>query len=189
MELPETEPPEGDIWVFGYGSLMWRPNFPHVETRPALLRGYHRALCIYSVAYRGTYERPGLVFGLDRGGSCRGLAFRVQEKDVKEVMNYLDEREMVTGVYRPRWRRIEITDGALKPTVLSYLFVADTRHEQYTGKLSDDEAVRMILQGHGKAGPCIDYLINTFEHLKELGIHDHGLERLIRKSQAVSGST
>jgi len=178
--------PDGDIWIFGYGSLMWRPNFPHAETRPALLRGYHRALCIYSVEYRGTYERPGLVFGLDRGGSCRGLAFRVLEKDVKEVMNYLYEREMITGVYLPRWRHIETTDKASKKTVLSYLFVADPDHDQYTGKLSDDDAIKIILQGRGKAGACIDYLTNTFEHLQELGIHDRVLERLILKTNTVS---
>ncbi len=182
------EPSAQDIWVFGYGSLMWRPNFPHVEIRPALLRGYHRALCIYSVEYRGTYETPGLVFGLDRGGSCRGLAFRVLENDVSEVMNYLYEREMVTGVYRPRWCPIEVGQGSSKETVQSYLFVADPDHSQYTGKLDDDDAVRIVLQGHGKAGACIDYLTNTFDHLRELGIHDRVLERIIRKAKAVSGS-
>jgi cation transport protein ChaC len=176
------EKPEGDFWVFGYGSLMWHPNFLHAETRPALLRGYHRALCIYSVEYRGTVETPGLVFGLDRGGSCRGLAFRVLKKNAEEVMDYLFEREMVTNVYRPRWGNISTTTDTGLQNVKSLLFVADPSHQQYTGKLSDDDIVRTVLQGHGKAGPCIDYLTNTFDHLQELGIHDHALSRIIKKA-------
>jgi glutathione-specific gamma-glutamylcyclotransferase len=187
--MTTMERPDGDIWVFGYGSLMWRPNFPHSETRPALLRGYHRALCIYSVEYRGTYETPGLVFGLDRGGSCKGMAFKVNENDAEDVMNYLYEREMVTGVYRPRWQNIELDVGQAKQTVLSYLFVADPDHPQYTGKLEDDAAVKIVLQGHGKAGPCIDYLTNTFDHLIELGIHDRPLERIIQKTKAAFNRT
>lgn len=173
------EKPNGDFWVFGYGSLMWKPDFPHVETRPALLQGYHRALCIYSVEYRGTVETPGLVFGLDEGGSCQGLAFLVQEKDAGDVMNYLHEREMVTGVYQPQWHDIKTTINNAIETVPSYVFVADTNHRQYTGKLSDDEIVQLVLQGHGKAGPCIDYLTNTRDHLIELGIHDQALVRII----------
>ena len=175
---------DGDIWVFGYGSLMWRPDFPHAQTSPALLRGYHRALCIYSVEYRGTQQTPGLVFGLDRGGSCRGLAFQVQQKDAQDVINYLNEREMVTSVYRPRWCPVETTNGASKQSVMAYLFVADPTHSQYTGKMSDEDVVRTIRQGHGKAGACIDYLSNTHEHLKALGINDRNLGRLIKKAKA-----
>ena len=93
----------GDIWVFGYGSLMWRPDFPHVETRPARLRGYHRALCVLSTRYRGTKARPGLVLGLDRGGSCVGRAFRVAARDADRVLAILHEREMLNRVYNPRW--------------------------------------------------------------------------------------
>jgi len=174
-----------DIWVFGYGSLMWRPNFAYAEVRPALLRGYHRALCIYSVAYRGTYQTPGLVFGLDRGGSCRGMAFRVLAKNAAEVMNYLYDREMVTGVYRPRWLNVELGPVSASKVVQSYVFIADRTHEQYTGKLSDKDAVKIIRQGHGKAGSCIDYLYNTYEHLRELGIHDRSLSRIIEKSRDV----
>jgi len=175
--------PTGDLWVFGYGSLMWRPNFPYEEARSALLRGYHRALCIYSVEYRGTYETPGLVFGLDRGGSCRGLAFRVLEKNADQVMSYLYEREMVTGVYRPRWRDIEVSDGKTLEKVHSYIFVADTTHDQYTGKLPDDETVKLVLQGRGKGGACIEYLKNTLDHLRELGIEDKNLARIVSKAE------
>ncbi len=180
------EQPNGDIWIFGYGSLMWNPDFPHEETRPALLRGYHRALCIQSVEYRGTVECPGLVFGLNRGGSCRGLAFRVLEKNAPEVMKYLYQREMVTGVYRPLWRTIETRAGSSKHAVTAYIFVADVTHSQYTGRLSDEDAVKLIVQGHGKAGPCIDYLTNTYDHLMELDIHDRTLGRIIEMVKPAS---
>jgi cation transport protein ChaC len=173
------ERPAGDIWIFGYGSLMWRPNFPHAETRPARLHGYHRALCIYSTAYRGTYEVPGLVFGLDRGGSCRGLAFRVIDADADDVMGYLYEREMINHVYRPKWLTTTLPTG----TVSAYTFVADTSHEQYTGKLDDAETVKLALQGCGKSGTCIEYLQNTLAHLEELGIHDGTLERIVRLAE------
>ena len=102
-----TPPPGEDFWVFGYGSLMWHPGFPHVEVRLAVLHGYHRRFCVYSHRYRGTPERPGLVLGLDRGGSCRGLAFRVPAAESAEVIDYLYEREMITGVYIPRWFSLE----------------------------------------------------------------------------------
>ncbi|MEE9318596.1 MAG: gamma-glutamylcyclotransferase [Rhodospirillales bacterium] len=169
------EIPEGDIWVFGYGSLMWRPNFSHTEAQPALLRGYHRALCIYSIEYRGTRERPGLVLGLDRGGSCRGRAMKVAREHADEVIGYLHEREMINRVYKPKWLPVTLPSGK----VSAYAFVADRSHEQYTGKLADDDAVRLILQGRGKGGPCLDYLNSTLRHLDELGIPDGPLHRLV----------
>ena len=106
---PPMKSARQDIWVFGYGSLMWRPNFPHRDFQPALLRGYHRALCVYSNRYRGTDECPGLVLGLDRGGSCRGRAMRVAGSDVDAVIAYLDRREMVNKVYTPRWLPVQLT--------------------------------------------------------------------------------
>ncbi len=172
--------PSGDIWVFGYGSLMWRPNFAHADTEPALVHGYHRALCIYSTTYRGTHAKPGLVLGLDRGGSCRGMAFRVAAADIEAVMDYLYAREMINEVYRPTWLNARLPDR----TVKAYGFVANPGHPQYVGDLEDAEAVRLILQGCGKSGHCVDYVRNTIEHLKELGIRDHTLERLLRKTKA-----
>jgi len=179
-----AERPQGDIWVFGYGSLMWQPNFEYAEQRPAHLHGYHRALCVYSWEYRGTRERPGLVFGLDRGGSCRGIAFRVLEKNADVVMHYLFEREMITGVYRPRWQTIHLLAHGNKnmARTSAYVFTADPDHEQYSGKLPDAEAARLVRQGCGKAGPCIEYLQNTLRHLNELGIHDRALARIIKKT-------
>lgn len=176
--------PSGDIWIFAYGSLMWHPNFEHAEKRHAHLQGYHRALCIYSVEYRGTADTPGLVFGLDKGGSCRGMAFRVLEKNANAVIDYLSEREMITGVYTPSWQTIELCDDQqnLLTKTSAYIFVADTNHTQYCGTLPDEETVRLVRQGHGKAGPCIDYLQNTLDHLHELGIQDPTLARIIEKT-------
>lgn len=169
------EIPEGDIWVFGYGSLMWRPNFPHMETQPALLRGYHRSLCIYSTEYRGTYQQPGLVLGLDRGGSCRGLAMKVARKDVDEVIGYLHDREMINRVYKPKWLPVALPAGK----VSAYAFVADRSNEKYVNPLSETDAVRLILQGRGKMGTCLDYVQNLVRHLDELGIPDGPLHRVV----------
>jgi len=187
MAKPEREliaAPDHDFWVFGYGSLMWRPNFPHAEQRPARIWGYHRAPCIYSVEYRGTYERPGLVLGLDRGGCCHGMAFRVRAVDGPGVMGYLYEREMVTRVYRPRWLKGELAADSQRPArrLTVYTFVADPDHDQYTGRLDDADAVQLILQGCGKAGECLEYLENTLCHLRELGIEDRALARIVEKA-------
>ena len=169
-----------DVWVFGYGSLMWRPGFPHLAVEPALLRGYHRAFCVYSVRYRGTPERPGLVTGLDRGGSCRGRAFRVAAADAGEARAYLDRRELVTGVYRRRTVPVELPGGR----VMAWAYVVDTAHRQYAGKLPLAEAARVILRGRGASGDNRDYLENTVAHLDDLGISDgpaHELWRLVEK--------
>jgi len=171
-------PPGEDYWVFGYGSLMWHPGFPHLEVRIARLRGLHRGFCVYSHRYRGTPEVPGLVLGLDRGGSCQGMVFRVPAGEGEEVLDYLYEREMVTGVYRPSWRRAETDLGA----VSAITFVVDRDHRQYAGRLSHEEMVELILQGCGNRGPCMEYLENTVHHLRALGLEDRGLERLLKET-------
>ncbi len=163
------------LWVFGYGSLMWRPGFNHDEVQPALLRGYHRAFCVYSVHYRGTSARPGLVLGLDRGGSCRGRAYRVAARDADEVIAYLDAREQVTSVYLRR--RVTIEIGAARVPAVTY--VADRAHSQFAAKLSLPRAAEIILGGHGVAGDNPDYLENTVAHLDELGIVDGPLHELL----------
>ncbi|MEP5262201.1 MAG: gamma-glutamylcyclotransferase, partial [Nitratireductor sp.] len=122
-----------DLWVFGYGSLMWRPGFEYEERRAALLRGYHRAFCVYSHVHRGTPEKPGLVFGLDAGGSCRGVAFRVEGARAADVKRYLQAREQVTLVYRDVVKPVELVDDGLRVEALC--FVVDRAHEQYAGRI------------------------------------------------------
>ncbi len=176
-----TPPPGEDFWVFGYGSLMWHPGFPHVEVRVARLRGLHRSFCVYSHRYRGTPESPGLVLGLDRGGSCQGMVFRVPAAESEAVLDYLDEREMVTGVYHPTWRRAETEAGR----VTAMTFVADREHRQYAGALDHDSVVALILQGCGNRGPCLEYLENTVHHLHALGLRDRALERLLKEARRI----
>jgi cation transport protein ChaC len=127
------------MWVFGYGSLMWKPGFPHDEARLAHIHGYHRALCVWSWVHRGTRARPGLVLGLDAGGSCVGIAHRVVAADRDSVVEYLYARELVTHVYMPVVRPIRIEDVG---TAAALTFVADRGHDQYAGKLSAVEAAR-----------------------------------------------
>jgi glutathione-specific gamma-glutamylcyclotransferase len=164
-----------DLWVFGYGSLMWRPGFPYVESRVARLNGAHRALCVYSWVHRGTAERPGLVFGLDRGGTCRGIAFRVAADAGEAVVAYLREREQVTAVYLERMRPIRFANGA-EANALTYL--VDRDHRQYAGKLDEETQFRLVAGASGQAGPNRDYVISTAAHLAELGMPDARLTRL-----------
>ncbi len=164
-------------WIFGYGSLMWDPGFPYLAREPALLRGYHRAFCIYSIRYRGTRERPGLVLGLDRGGSCRGIAYRIADEKAASVFAYLKEREMTTDVYDERLVPVELASGR---RVRAHTHIADQHHREYAGKLSLARVAELVCQGHGERGPCADYLANTVRHLDELGIRDGPLHSLLR---------
>lgn len=169
--------------MFAYGSLMWRPDFPHIETAPALLHGYHRSLCLYSIRYRGTRDLPGLVLGLDHGGACRGLAYRVASADSEAVQGYLYEREMGHYAYRPKWLNIIVG----RQRISAYTFIIRREQEQYAGKLDDKTTIALIRQGHGEAGSSIDYLRYTLEHLGKLGIKDRTLERLLANAYGNSG--
>lgn len=166
-----------DLWVFGYGSLMWRPGFPYVETMPARLYGAHRALCVWSVSHRGTAAKPGLVLGLDHGGSCRGVAFRVAEDNGDSVKEYLRQRELITRIYREVYRpvRLEGLDGRI---VSALVYVVDRRHKDYAGILDPALALDVVRGGHGQSGANRDYVINTVDHLAQLGIRDPALEWL-----------
>jgi glutathione-specific gamma-glutamylcyclotransferase len=164
-----------DLWVFGYGSLMWRPDFPYLESRPATLLGAHRALCVYSWFHRGTPEHPGLVLGLDRGGACRGIAFRVAEAEAPKVVGYLREREQVTAVYLERFRPVRFPQGG-GAKALTYL--VDRDHPQYAGKLDLEAQLALVTRARGRSGINRDYVLNTAAHLAELGIRDPALEWL-----------
>ena len=166
-----------DFWVFGYGSLMWRPGFAYVEAVPARLAGAHRALCVYSWFHRGTQERPGLVLGLDVGGACLGLAFRGEGKDRDSVIAYLRERELVTSVYREVWRPVSpMGKAARRVSALAYL--VDRSHVQYAGRLPPERLLEMVRGGIGKSGANAEYVQNTVRNLRELGIRDPILEKL-----------
>ena len=165
-----------DLWVFGYGSLMWRPGFPFLEARPGRLIGFHRALCVYSVFHRGTNERPGLVLGLDRGGSCRGVAFRVAAAEREEVLAYLRKRELVTDVYLERVRPVAIEGASEAVEAVTYL--VDRKHRQYAGVLPYERLLELVRAGSGESGANRDYVLQTAAHLDELGIADATLARL-----------
>ena len=158
---------------------MWRPEFPYTDSQPALLRGYHRSLCIYSIEYRGTREYPGLVLGLDKGGSCKGRAMRVERIQAKKVLKYLHEREMKHRAYFPKWLPVNISTGTIK----AYCFVVKQNHEQYTGKLDDEAMLKLIRQGSGKGGSCLDYLRNTIHQLDKLGILYGPLHRILQLAE------
>ena len=176
---PESE---GDLWVFGYGSLMWRPGFAFVEQQPARLIGEHRALCVYSFDHRGTPERPGLVLGLDRGGACRGIAFRVAAAKRAETIAYLREREQTTHVYREVMRSVWLRDDA-RTRVSALAYVVDRSHVQYAGRLSLADQARYVHQGHGRSGANRDYVLSTVEAIEAEGFRDAQLHRLAQMLQ------
>jgi len=162
-------------WVFGYGSLMWNPGFPHRSHQLGLLRGAHRSLSIISHHHRGTAEQPGLVFGLARGGSCRGMVFEVEDQDWPDVQDYLRAREQVTMVYRDVHRPVRLDDGR---TVQALAFLVDERHEQFAGRLALEAQLAMVRQGVGLSGRNVDYVLNTARHLEQLGIRDRQVMEL-----------
>jgi glutathione-specific gamma-glutamylcyclotransferase len=170
----------GDLWVFGYGSLMWRPGFDALERVPARLKGLHRALCVYSFVHRGTPERPGLVFGLDHGGMCRGIAFRVAAAAREKTIAYLRAREQVTSVYLETTRRIELEDAS-KRQVRALCFTVDRGHVQYAGRLSLTELVHHVRQGHGSSGANRDYVLEAVQALEALGYRETELHLLAER--------
>ena len=182
MSVPATPLPldaDGSLYVFGYGSLIWRPGFAYSAAHPALLRGYHRRFCIWSRSYRGTPEAPGLVLGLDRGGACRGVAFRVPGPDAAAVLDYLQEREMPRSeeaVYERRVLRVSLLDGAGRD-VRAVAFVVDRTRASYC-RPEADVAAAAIARGLGQMGPNREYLLNTVAHLRAMGVRDAGLDRI-----------
>ena len=182
-------PSHEDLWVFGYGSLMWRPGFEFLEQVPARLIGEHRALCVYSFDHRGTPEKPGLVLGLDRGGACRGIAFRVAAKRRNEVIGYLRGREQTTHVYREVTRSVWLENDA-RERVAALAYVVDRGHVQYAGRLSLHEQLRYVRQGHGRSGNNRDYVLETVRSIEAQGFRDsqlHQLALLLRDETPLSG--
>jgi cation transport protein ChaC len=174
---PEAESTKADLWVFGYGSLMWRPGFEFIEQVPARLIGEHRALCVYSFDHRGTPEKPGLVLGLDRGGACRGIAFRVATRLRSATIDYLRGREQTTHVYREVMRSVWLENEA-RQRVSALAYVVDRGHVQYAGRLSLAEQLRFVLQGHGRSGNNRDYVLSTVKSIEAQGFRDAQLHQL-----------
>jgi cation transport protein ChaC len=176
-KIPSDAESKGDLWVFGYGSLMWRPGFDFIEQVPARLIGEHRALCVYSFDHRGTPEKPGLVLGLDRGGACRGIAFRVESKLRNDTVAYLRSREQTTNVYREVMRSVWLEDEA-RQRVSALAYVVDRGHVQYAGRLSLADQLRYVLQGHGRSGNNRDYVLSTVKSIEAQGFRDEPLHQL-----------
>jgi cation transport protein ChaC len=175
--VPETELTKGDLWVFGYGSLMWRPGFEFIEQVPARLIGEHRALCVYSFDHRGTPEKPGLPGKRCRGGACRGIAFRVAAKQRGNTVDYLRGREQTTNVYREVTRSVWLENEA-RQRVSALAYVVDRGHVQYAGRLSLAEQLRYVQQGHGRSGNNRDYVLSTVKSIEAQGFRDGQLHQL-----------
>ena len=172
-------------WVFGYGSLMWRPGFPFLDRSAAVLHGRRRAFCIYSVHHRGTYERPGLVLGLTHGGSVRGAAYRVAEADWNDVYAYLLEREQPTETYVERRVNVRLADDR---HVEALTFLSDRRHVQWAGDLTLDAQAALISGATGLSGRNIDYLRDLVMHLRAEGCRDRSMEQLLARVEALDAA-
>jgi glutathione-specific gamma-glutamylcyclotransferase len=166
--------PSADIWVFGYGSLIWNPAFHFVERRIGTIHGWHRRFCLWTTLGRGSPDCPGLMLGLDRGGSCRGVVLRIAPAEVEVELDVLWRREMVSNAYVPVWVKVATDEGALS----AIAFTINRRHERYADRMAEAETADIIARAAGRIGPCRDYLLNTVEHLDQLGIHDRALRRL-----------
>jgi cation transport protein ChaC len=164
-----------DLWVFGYASLIWNPAFESLEQRVAGVHGWHRALEMFSRINRGTPERPGLVCALVSGGSCRGVVYRIGQRAAESALAALWEREMITGVYDPRWLRCQSAAGEVR----ALAFTLSRRSPNHTGALTEAQLVEILRHARGKYGTTLAYLHDTSSSLRRHGIRDHGIERLV----------
>ena len=162
------------VWVFGYGSLIWNPACHFDRRRTGRIHGYHRRFCLWTHLGRGNPQCPGLVLGLERGGSCHGVALRIAPEQVQDELGVIWAREMISGAYTPRWVTVHGPEGPVRAVA----FVINRAHERYARYLPDEQIAEVISTAGGSLGPCADYLINTVDHLNELGIRDRALERL-----------
>ena len=166
---------QSDLWVFGYASLIWRPEFDAAEHRPALVRGWHRALRMRSRVNRGTPDQPGLVYALMSGGMCRGMVYRIPRERGPEELDRLWQREMPTGVYDPRWLRCQTADG----DVMALAFTLSRRSPNYTGRIDDPALLAILRHAHGRYGSTLDYVVRTAEALRQHRMCDRESERLL----------
>jgi len=176
-----------DLWVFAYGSLMWRPGFEFLERHQARVVGAHRALCVYSYVHRGTPSKPGLVLGLDRGGNCRGIAYRVAAAKRTQTIDYLRAREQVTLVYREAWRMVRLGDDP-QQSVNALCYIVDRGHRQYAGRLTLAQQLHFVRQGHGRSGACRDYVLAAVKELEVHGYRDDSLRLLAGRIRGIHES-
>jgi cation transport protein ChaC len=176
--------PGEEAWVFAYGSLMWNPAIEFAEAQPCKIEGWHRSFCFWLPLGRGTPELPGLMLALERGGSCEGIAYRLAPHQVRSELAIVWNREMLAGVYKPRWAPVTLRDGRL---VTAVTFEVDTKHCQYTGDLSMDRTAHHVAFAEGRRGACRDYLANTVAHARALGIYDDYLEDLVERVAHLRG--
>lgn len=179
-EMLARTPKPDRVWVFGFGSLIWNPAFHFVERRKALVHGFHRQFCLWAKAGRGSPERPGLMLAIERGGSCHGVAYRIDPRHVETELDVVWRREMLTGAYRPVWVAARTPEGIEH----AIAFAANRTHERYVRGLDADETARLLATGSGPLGTCCDYLFDTVSHLRELGIRDRRLEALEHRVRA-----
>jgi cation transport protein ChaC len=168
-----------DLWIFGYGSLIWRPDFEFAERRAAKVHGWHRALKMWSRINRGTPERPGLVFGMLSGGCCQGMVFRIPRPAGRQVLARLWSREMTMGVYDPRWLACQTSHGS----VTALAFTLSRKSPSHTGVLSEEDYRLIFSQASGIYGTTLEYAHRTLEELRRHNIRDRGLERLLKLMQ------
>lgn len=171
-------PPGQDLWLFGYGSLIWNPCIEFAERRLARVRGWHRSFCLWTHGGRGTRTRPGLVLGLEQGGSCRGVAFRIEAAKLETELDIVWRREMVTAAYRPTW--VALSDGSNR--FRGVTFTINRAHDRYTGKIDEARVIETLALAEGDIGSSRDYLFSTVDHLRTLGMED---SRLVRLAEAV----
>jgi cation transport protein ChaC len=180
LERIRRSRPLGDLWVFAYASLIWKPECAHIESRPALVRGWHRSLCMKSTINRGTPQLPGLVFALDRGGACRGVALRIAESRADQELLRLWSREMVSAVYTPHWVRCLTPKGS----VTALTFTLPRSHPSYLGRLPDAHLLDIFKRAAGRYGSTWEYVRETHQALQRMQVHDAALARVVRLAQA-----
>ena len=163
------------IWIFGYGSLMWNPDFKFSEKITGVVSGYHRRLCLKSTVYRGTPDLPGLVFGLDKGGECHGVAFHISPEHYESELQNVWEREMFAETYIPTWVSIQTKQSCIS----AITFVINSDHEHYVPDMALEEIAKRVIRAEGKCGSCHDYVKNTVKCLHQQGLRDSILEQLL----------
>ena len=164
-----------NVWIFGYGSLKWNPSFSYDMRIPAHLFGYHRRFCLRTTITRGSQEKPGLVLGLDRGGSARGILFRIPASIAARECDLIWKREMLSGAYKPSWVKVKSNDGR---TLKALTFIIKRSHPNFAEPISDEESIKIIAEASGIIGPNSEYLLNTATALHSEGIIDQKLKRL-----------